>query len=250
MCTNLIAIYCHAKATNNNPPNQTTRYNSDMNPPTSGKPKFTIKITPQAQLEKDAPSIRDPPFIYPTYTAMNIRGAITTWLAPTISLIHPMSNLHRLICITLLYAMTTFLSDPNISITLLISPTTTTGTLDPYNLTNTMPIFKMIPAKIIEPLIDASTCTFGNHWCSPYTGNLDKPISMANNVITPKSKLEIRANLNVNENHLIYELAPPRSNVLDSINNHQIIKMVTNSYSIIPTNPVRLTQVQKTNNPH
>jgi len=145
------------------PPSITIKYNSDMKPPIMGNPRLTIRIILHIQLLKEGDNIREPLLTYLQYTAMNIRGEITTWLAPTIIPIHPISKPHKLICITLLYAITTLPSDLNIKSTPLTRPIMTIGILYPNILTNTIPILRIIPAKIIEPTIDASTCTLGNH---------------------------------------------------------------------------------------
>jgi len=100
-----------------------------MKPPIKGNPKLTIKITLHIQLLKDGDNIREPLLIYLQYTDMNIKGEITTWLAPTIIPIHLIIKPHKLMCITLLYAITTLPSDPNIKRTPLIRPIIIMGIL-------------------------------------------------------------------------------------------------------------------------
>lgn len=99
--------------------------------------------------------------------------------------------------------MTTFPSDPNIMSTPHMRPTIIRVMLYPYSPTNTILIFKINPARIIDPTSEASTCTLGSHWCRPYTGNFENPISDVSKVIIERSKFEINANLNVSENQPI-----------------------------------------------
>jgi len=102
ICTNPIITYCNINTIKIILPSITIKYSSDMKPPINGNLKLTIKITLQIQLLNDGDNIREPLSIYLQYTAININGEITTWLAPTIIPIHLIISPHKLICNTLL----------------------------------------------------------------------------------------------------------------------------------------------------
>merc|ERR1712176_710950 len=117
---------------------------------------------------------------------------------------------HRLICNTLEYA-----ANPLPSITLII----TTALIKTSNLTiiiklkfqqYKIPNFRTAPANTIDPTIDASTCTFGNHICSPYNGNFANPNATNINLIITMLLFITTPNLSTNPKNIMNTLAPLR----------------------------------------
>merc|ERR1712176_1434993 len=118
---------------------------------------------------------------------------------------------HRLICNTLEYA-----ANPLPSITLII----TTALINTNNPTiiiklkfqqYKIPNFKTAPANTIDPTIDASACTFGNHICNLYNGNFAKPNITKINLITTILLFITTLNPSTNLKNIMNILALPRS---------------------------------------
>merc|ERR1712176_616614 len=118
---------------------------------------------------------------------------------------------HKLICNTLEWA-----AKPLPSITLIIT-IALIKTNNPTIITELkfqqykIPNFSTAPAKTIDLIIEASTCTFGNHICNPYNGNFANPNITNTNLITTILLFITTLNLSTNPKNIMNILALPRS---------------------------------------
>lgn len=145
------------------------------------------------------------------YTVMNISGEITICMYPTNNITIIPNNTHKVICKTLEYAANAFLSTTLIIITQLITTINPTIIKLPKFQTYRILNFSTAPANTIEPTIDASTCTFGNHICTLNIGNFAIPNNNNIKPIITKELLITTANLIIYPNTMINTLALPRS---------------------------------------
>merc|ERR1712176_1031649 len=110
---------------------------------------------------------------------------------------------HRLICNTLEYAANLLLSITLMITTALIKTNNPTIIIELKFQQYKIPNFRTAPAKTIDPTIDASTCTFGNHMCNPYNGNFANPNITKINPITTILLFITTPNLSTNPKNII-----------------------------------------------
>lgn len=142
---------------------------------------------------------------------MNIKGDKIICIYLTNNITYNPKITHIVICRTLEYAANP-LPSTNLDITITLAINThLTSTIPPKFHIYKIPNFKTAPASTIEPTIEASTCTFGNHICNLNIGNLAIPNSNNKKPINIILLFMTTPNLSTNLKNRMKTLAPLRS---------------------------------------